>query len=327
MKNWKNWAFVVLLSALFVEILVLFPQQIENTKEVKVSKSKSKSKKNKVPRAEGQQRAEGIHLIETQNGAADWELFAVEAEGREGAGSWSLKKVKVQYYNKDKIEFVVIGDTGVIDGKSRDMTIQGHVITESANGYRFETESVEYKSKSRLITSPSEVKMKGPSEKQGQEAGFVLTGVGMSASIDQSHMQISEKIHATKRISESQVLVVDSQSAEFSGRGKEAQFKGQVKMNYGNMTIRGDEASFLYNPKTQFLNSIQVRHNVEVTDQDKKANSENLEIDLVKNIYRFTGNPFVRQKEDELQGQEILFLDGGQKVKVLNVRARMENQK
>lgn len=323
MRSWKNWAFVILLAALFIEILVLFPNQIEDHSEVKAPKQTAKDKSS--PRAEGQQRMEGVHLVETQKGSTDWELFAEQAEGQEGQGSWSLKKVKVQYYNKDKVEFVVLGDTGVIDGKTRDMTIRGNVVTSSSNGYRFETEVVDYRSKSRLITSAAVVKMRGPKDQENEGAGFVLTGLGMLASIEQSHMQIFENVSATKGMPGGVTLTIKSQSAEFTGRGKEAKFKGQVKMNYGEIQIQGEESTFLYNPKTQFLNSILVRHKVEVVDKEKTANSENLEIDLVKDIYRFTGNPFVRQRGDELQGQEILFLDGGQKVKVMNVRARMEN--
>ena len=89
---------------------------------------------------EAEQKMAGVHLVESQKGTRDWELFAKDAEGTQGNGAWLLKTVKVQFYNKEQIDFIVTGQSGKIDMKSKAMKITGQVRITSMNGYIFESE-------------------------------------------------------------------------------------------------------------------------------------------------------------------------------------------
>jgi len=219
----------------------------------------------------------------------------------------------------------VIGETGRIDGKSKNMKIAGQVVTRSTNGYVFQTEMVLYHSQKRKITSPARIKMTGPKDEDG--AGFVLTGEKMTVVVDESQMTIESNVFAKREMKENKTLTIKSDQATFSGKNNEANFKGSVEIKYGDFVIHGPEAFFAYNPGSHFLNSIQVNGGIKVTGTDKVATSENLNIDLTKNLFRFVGRPKVVQNEDELMGDEILFLDGGKQVKVQKVRARVEKKK
>ncbi|MNY67067.1 hypothetical protein D3C86_2045840 [compost metagenome] len=65
---------------------------------------------------------------------------------------------------------------------------------------------------------------------------------------------------------------------------------------------------------------------MKVSDMDKYATSDSVNLDLLADKYTFKGKPKVIQNNDELSGEEIIFLDGGKKVKVEKVRAKMEKK-
>lgn len=316
MPRWKNLLFFSLLILLFVEILIVFPNQLEK---------KSTEKPPEAPPAVPLQKMGGVHLVESQKGSRDWELFAEKAFGTPEQGSWKLDKVRVQYYNNEHMDFTVVGDTGETEGKTKNMKIMGHVVTESANGYVFKTETVLYEAMGRKISSPGKIKMTGPKDSEG--SGLSLTGEKMTVLVDENLMKIDQKVFAQKQLKDQKILMIKSDQAQFSGKSNEAWFFQNVQIRYGELTISGPEAHFIYNPGSQFLDSIQVRGGVKVIGQDKVATSENLNIDLTKNLFRFLGRPKVVQNEDELTGEEIVFLDGGKQVKVQKVRAKMESQK
>ena len=75
------------------------------------------------------------------------------------------------------------------------------------------------------------------------------------------------------------------------------------------------------------LSSVAVKGGVKVSDADKFATSESVNLDLLANKYVFKGSPKIIQNNDELTGEEIVFLEGGKKVKIEKVRAKMENKK
>lgn len=331
MAKFKNFIFVALLVLLFVEVLIVFPSRLEHEDDAEVrarieaqSERLRRGEKPEEPKSLAEQKMQGVHLVESQQGSRDWELFSVSAEGSQAAGTWKLKQVKVYFYNKEKVEFTVTGDSGTIDSKSKDLSVIGNVVTRSENGYVFQTPSIYYSSKTRLIESPEEVLMKGPRDSSGE--GLFLKGRRMKVLVDQSKMLIQEKITAQKPEKAGKNFEIVADGAEFSGKSREARFLGSVRMSYDNMKLEGPEASFLYNTGADILSSIAIKGGVKVSDADKFATSESVSLDLLANKYIFKGRPKVIQNNDELTGEEIIFLDGGKKVKVERVRAKVENK-
>lgn len=338
MAKFKNIIFITLLGLLFVEILIVFPSRLEHEDEAevrarveaqnKVLKEKEerlkRGEKPEEPNSVADQKMGGVHLVESQQGTRDWELFSKAAEGSQGASNWKLHQVRVLFYNKEKVEFTVTGDTGTIDQATRNISVVGNVVTRSENGYLFKTPSIYYNTKSRVIESPEQVEMRGPAE--GSLGGMELKGRKMKVFVDQSKMVIQEKVTAEKPYREGKTFQIAADGAEFSGKNNEAKFVGAVRMNYDNMRLEGPEASFIYNKGTNFLSSVEVRGGVKVSDVDKFATSDKVNLDLLADRYVFQGRPKVIQNNDELVGEEIIFLEGGKKVKVERVRARVENK-
>lgn len=338
MAKFKNLIFGTLLVLLFVEVLIVFPSKLEiedevalrtrvekYEKEVKEKEERMKrGEKFEEPSSLAQQKMQGVHLVESQQGTRDWELFAASAEGSQTEGTWKLKQVKVLFYNKEKVEFTVTGDSGTIDSKSKDLSVIGNVVTRSENGYVFQTPSIFYSSKIRQIDSPKQVTMTGPSDTTGE--GLFVNGGRMRVHVDQSKMFIQDKVIAKKATKDNKRFDILADAAEFSGKDKQAKFLGDVQVTYDKMTLQGPQAAFLYKTGADILSSIAVSGGVKVSDIDKYATSESVNLDLLSNKYVFRGSPKVIQNNDELTGEEIIFLDGGKKVKVERVRARVENK-
>lgn len=333
MAKYKNWIFIVLLGALFVEVLIIFPSNLNHEDEAEVrarveaqqAEIKQKEKAGTpAPSNLSDQRMEGVHLVESQGGTRDWELFAVAAEGSQTAGTWKLRDVRVLFYNKEKVEFTVTGDSGTIDSVAKDLNIVGNVTTKSENGYSFQTPSIYYSSLTRIIQSPEIVRMRGPNDNSG--SGMSLQGRKMRVNVDQSRMYIQERVTAQKTMKDGKVFMVSANGAEFNGKNHEAKFLGSVQIDYDNMKLEGPEAAFLYEATQNVLSTVNIRGGVKVSDVDKFATSENVNLDLLANQYTFRGRPKVIQNSDELTGEEIVFLEGGKKVKIERVRAKVENK-
>ncbi len=333
MKNIKNLIFVVLLGFLFVEVLIVFPSklEIEDDKSLRsrVAKQEEKIKNKKLFDDDASklsdQRMGGVHLVESQQGLRDWELFAKSAEGSQASGTWKLHQVRVLFYNKDKVEFTVVGDHGSIDAKSKDLSILGNVSTQSENGYIFQTSSIFYSSQKREILSPSLVTMTSPKDVSGES--LILKGRKMLVLVDQSKMFINADVAARKLMKNGLAFDVAASSAEFSGKNKEAKFSGKVVIGYDKMQLEGPTAAFLFDGDADKLSSVLVDGGVKVTGADKSAVSKSVTLDLLANKYIFRGSPKVTQNEDELTGEEIIFLEGGKKVRIEKARAKLENRK
>jgi LPS export ABC transporter protein LptC/lipopolysaccharide transport protein LptA len=262
---------------------------------------------------------DGVHFVETQKGARDWELFAEKARGYQTEGDWFLKKVKVQFYNLETNDFTVTGNEGEVDGKTKNIKIKGNVVTKSANGYTFYTDEIFYNFQLRKIISPGKIKMLGPSDDQGE--GLKLDGYNMHILVDLNEMKIFKDITATKNMNSNQVLKIASEMATFSGKSKEAHFENNVVLNYGNMLIKGPDCYFIYSSNMKNLERINVKGGVELIDKKRRATSQDLVVDLYKATLRFTGNPKIYQDQDEISGEEILLLDGGKRLKIQKVKA------
>lgn len=312
--------FVLLIGALVLEILLGFPIRLD----LKLDEDEPRPVQDLTKMTGAEQKMSGVHLVESRAGNRDWELYAEAADGYSAKGTWELKNVKVLFYSEDRVQFTVTGKAGTIDSKTKDMNISGDVLTLSANGYRFQAPQVNYLAKSRLLKSEASIKMTGPPDGGGQS--MVLTGDKMETQVDQSLITINENVHAVKLLENGRKFSINSNGAEFSGTSYAARFFDKVSIELDSMKIDGPEARFQYNKDQDFLKSIVVQGGVKMTDVDKYATSEQVKFEPLENKFVLTGRPRVVQNNDEIQGDQIIFIDGGKKVKVENIRARMDKE-
>jgi len=306
---------VVIIFFIFLEILIISPRVLEKPSEDQLEYEKLKALAESTKKSSVEQKMLGVHYVENSSNQKGWELFATEASGTADS-QWVLKIVKVQFFTNDNASFNVKGDVGEVDGTSKDMVVRGHVSTSSSNGYTFKTDSLRYIARFKQMTSSDAVEMTGPPDSKG--GGFKLNGVGLLVDIQKNKMTILDQVEAEKMI-DAKKFTLTSLSAEFSNKNQEALFSGKVKMRLGPTFVEAPNAFFVYSAKTKALQKITLYKGVKMIEGDRVATCDELEFDLDADKMTLRGQPKVKQGDDEIAGQEIVFLDGGKKVKINKV--------
>lgn len=316
----------VVIGLIFIQALLMAPQDISPSETSAAKQKAAAEEKRKDEEADKlaktgkrkavEQKMVGVHLVENSNNAKGWELYADEASGS-SEELWVLKKVKVEFYNENESSFVVSGDIGEINGQTKNMLIRGQVVTQSSNGYQFETNDMNYIAETKMLVSTNLVRMLGPDDKNG--AGFKLNGQGFRIDLAKNKMYIESNIEASKAV-DGKNFNVTSNTAEFSNKNQEALFAGNVFMKFDKTTITAPQAFFRYSDKQKALESILLKDKVVLKDEGKSAVCQSLLMNLVADTMTLSGQPKVQMGEDEIQGEEIVFLEGGKKVKINKVK-------
>lgn len=314
----RPFLIVFILLLIGFEILILFPKQTDKPTEAQAEPSNGKPAepaKNQI-----QQKAKGIHLVESQRGVRDWELFAQSAQSYQNNPTWDLENIKLHFYNDEKQSITLKGLKGELDTKTKDMKIEGSVEIETSNGYVFVAPYVEYNSANRLIFCSSLVQVKGPMF-EGKRSLF-LKGTGMRIPVTTQKMFLDAAVSGEKLFTDNKKLTFRSEKAELSSLNQKAQFMEDVVIDYPPMTMKSNMATFAYSEKSQLFEYLDLSGKVELKDDKRRAVSENLRVDFATKQFTFSGQPRLYQGEDELTGEKIIFLDSGKKVKVEKVKLK-----
>ncbi len=314
----KSAVFLLLiLFFIFIQFLIINPtntgsgqQELKTAEQIKKLANSQKNKKSV------EQKMKGIHLVENSNRLKGWELFAEEANGSTDA-QWVLKKVKIEFFAEDQSSYTVTGDVGEIDGTTKNILIRGQVITTSTNGYSFKTNDLRFDAKTKSLKSDDSVEMNGPNDQSG--SGFELNGIGFNIDLNKNKMSILDAVQARKIISQKKMIMTSNQ-AYFSNKSQEGQFIGRVNLTYNQTLIKAPEALFRYSATEKKLKTILLTDSVTISETDRKGTCKELEIDLENDLMILRGSPKVQMQDDEITGNEIVFSDGGQKVKINNVK-------
>ena len=317
MSKFKKWAFGFLLIFLFVEIWISFPIQLEK----KSSTDKPKTDVKSIS-LNSSKRIEGVHFVESREGKQDWELFAEVAEERKGNEDWELSKVKILFYSDEGLEFTVVGDSAQIGGAIRNISVNGNVFVKTANNTKLTMNSLEYIAEGRKLQSKTRIQLEGPTDK-GQPP-FKLVGGKMNCPIDQGGIFISGGVDAKRRLPNGKDIKILSEKVELGTKQKKVQFLEKVQVSVDTIQLESPSATFMYKDDKELLQSILVNGGVRLSDVDKFATAEEIKLDPMLNQYILSGKPRVVQGGDEVIGERIIFIDGGKKVKVENMKIRME---
>lgn len=324
----------VILALLFVilvvEILVVAPKEVGTSvaDDLKAQKAFEVAKKKAAQeKTLSGQVMRGVHSYGAKGQLQEWELWADQAIRPKDNAEWTAEKVKVNFFADNGVMYTVTGERGTVDPEKKDIRIEGNVVTRSSNGYVFKTESVDYNSKARKLTSPTAVEMFGPRDKNGGD--IHLNGGALDADFGSNEINITRNVRADRKVTvgtdqQQKMAHISAQRALFSGRTNLAQFYGDVVIEVEAMQLSGPRAKFSYDPRTQQLDSMQMEGGVHLTDSDKFATSGSVDLSLKNDRVVFTGSPRVVQNGDELVGDQIVMTDGGKKVEVSNARAQIE---
>lgn len=316
MRQVGRWFLGVVLLLVVVAIAWMSPEDFSFGVRMEPSQVVDKDQADQV--------MHGVHLIETASGTNEWELWAEKALGFKGQGNWQVEDVKVIFYGEDGTQFVTTGDRGFIEVDKKDMLIEGNVVTKTSNDYRFYSEEAIYKSARRELTTDHPVTLHGP--KDSSEKRMILKGIGMLAQINQNEVFLNEDVRGEKALESGSVLKIRSERAKVTGLSKQAEFIGDVEMFVDTQTVTGPKAVFKYASDGEELETIEVVGGVKVSDEDKWATSQTLDIIVPQKMYILSGEPLVVQNNDEIEGEQIILLNGGKQVQVFSGKARLKDR-
>lgn len=268
---------------------------------------------------------DGMHMIETQDGGKEWELWADKAVSFKSRDLLELKKVKAVFFAESGVTFTVKGEKGTVQAKSKDLHVEGDVVTRSSNGYVFRTPVMDYNSSTRVLTAPERVVMNGPKDDSGQ--ALRLTGMQLVASLAASTMEVKRDVKAEKAFDRGRTAYIRSQRALFSAKDRTAKFDGDVILDLDATRITGPSAQFEYDATGENVRSVMFSGGARVSDADKWATAQKVKVDFASDRFVFRGSPRVVQDNDELRGEEIVFYDGGKRVQVKGARARVDERR
>lgn len=308
---------LLILFFIFIQFLVFNPTDLNSElTELKTAEQIQQLAQSQKSQKSIEQKASGIHFVESVNHLKGWELFAEEATGSADA-QWVLKKVKIEFFAEDQSSYTVVGEVGEIDGSTKNILIRGEVITTSTNGYQFKTNDLRFEEKTKSLKSDDRVEMKGPQDPSGP--GFLLNGIGFNVDLNKNIMMILSSVEAHKVI-QNKKFDLNSNQALFSNKNQEGQFLGKVKLKYDKTLIEAPEALFKYSAEQKKLKTILLKDKVFLKELGRNGVCNELEMDLELDKMTLRGSPKVQMEEDEITGEEIVFTDGGQKVKINNVK-------
>ncbi len=316
-------ALTITFVVILVQVVLVAPSQIRDA-EQRASLIPAPVL-NKTAGSDVDQSMNGMHMIETHEGRKEWELWADKAVSLKTKEVLALETVKAVFFSENGLTFTVTGKSGTVQVKSKNLRVEGDVVTKSSNGYIFRTASLEYDSAARRMTASSAVEMLGPKDASG--SALDLHGYGMEARMDDAHMDILRDVRAQKNLENGKRALIKSRRARFSSSDKSAQFMGDVTLDMENMRITGPDAKFEYDSDRDAVRSVIFTGGARVSDADKWATAQNVRVDFEKNRLVFRGNPRVVQNNDELRGEEIVIFDGGKRVQVQGARAKVNEKR
>jgi LPS export ABC transporter protein LptC len=322
MQRVKKWGLIGLFILLGLEVLTFAPKRLNTPQEV-ANKPKVQTGVPQSAVTTMSQMMHGVHLVETANGKKEWELDSDYAQGFKDKGTWKLQGVHVKFFGRAGTEYSVTGDKGTVQTETKDMQINGHVVTTTSDGYMVKSNSLKYDAHQKILTTPDHVEMTGPETKEGK---FEMEGRGLYADLDTSVMNLKEKVRASKSVAGDRNMVIHSVWSRINGKTNEAHFEKDVQVDLENVRMTGNQADFVYDNNSKLLKSLLLVGNVRVTDRQRWAASQKAQVLFAENEFILSGNPRVLQDENELRGEEIHFINGGKEVKVLKAKARVENE-
>lgn len=311
----------LLLSILVVEIVLLAPEEIgQNNSENEALMEDSLAYQDENI----QQLMEGVHVVETKNDEKEWELWAEKATGFRKRGDLSLDIVRTLFFGSGESTFTVTGKKGFVNTDSKNMEVQGDVVTESSNGYFFKAETVFYDSENRKLSSPEDVEVIGPKDSSGKRIN--IKGKKMEANLENSAISIGKNVRALKPVQDSKLMRIRSERAYMSGSERSIRFSGNVIIDIEGVRATGPDALFKYDEKSDIIKEVLLSGGIRVSDDEKWATSQTVSIYLQEDRFVFNGNPRIMQDNDELRGDQIVFLNGGEQVQVKNARVKVKKE-
>ena len=181
LMNKKNFLILGLL-VLFVFAAVLFVGVIKEPPKALLEKMADKV----------DLQAKNVRYTQVGSSGMKWEITADSAQYQKKEDLALFEKVKAKVFMKDGRTFVMTGDKGVLNTRSRDMDIEGNVVVVSDSGDHFRTDRLSYRDAVKRIETDRPVVMENKNAR--------ISGVGMVLNLKDEKIAILSGVRAKSLI-------------------------------------------------------------------------------------------------------------------------------
>ena len=100
---------------------------------------------------------------------------------------------------------------------------------------------------------------------------------------------------------------VSAKMLEWDHKGHKATFHEEVVAQQEELAIHSDDLIVYFNNEDTDITRLVSRGNVRIVQMDRRASCEEAVYDRIENRIVLTGNPVIRQGENEVKGDRIIF--------------------
>ena len=100
---------------------------------------------------------------------------------------------------------------------------------------------------------------------------------------------------------------VSAKTLEWDHKGHKATFHEEVVAQQEELAIHSDDLIVYFNNEDTDITRLVSKGNVRIVQMDRRASCEEAVYDRIENRIVLTGNPVIRQGENEVKGDRIIF--------------------
>ena len=180
MQPMKNWRF--LLGGMIVGSVALVA--ILTWRTLAPSPKKNLSPPEPVSTADLQ--LDRMKYTETREGVKEWELEAASVRYFQDENMVFLEKVKATFFGKNQESYTLVGERGRFNTQTKAIEVFDGVRIESSDGYRMQTQTLEYRAEKRELRTSDPVEMSGPQ--------LDVRGTGLVVELDHQRVKILKQV-------------------------------------------------------------------------------------------------------------------------------------
>ena len=178
--------FILITIAFFTVILVIV-SLVRNTPPPE----NSKPMENLPPQGVAMQLSNVHYEQIDQHGNKEWALDAQSAQVFNKEKKIVLKKLDVIFFSAKGKGFTLVADQGELYTDSKDVAVSGNVVTTTDQGFQIESDSLQYSSQDRTISTTDKVTLRGNN--------MVMKGTGMIIDVEKETLRLLEEVKASEQ--------------------------------------------------------------------------------------------------------------------------------
>jgi LPS export ABC transporter protein LptC len=182
----KKIQFILIAIAFFTVILVIVSLVRNNP-----TPENSKPMENLPPEGVAMQLSNVHYEQIDQYGIKEWALDAQSAQVFDAEKKIALKSLEVIFFSGEDKGFTLVADHGELYTDSKDVTVSGNVVTTTDQGFQIESDSLQYNSNDRTISTTDKVTLRGNN--------MVMRGTGMIIDVEKETLSLLEEVKASEQ--------------------------------------------------------------------------------------------------------------------------------